>query len=100
MDHTQDINTLDIDAQTDRPEFDRPPFYRKHLQSNDNILSIRLNEAERKQLTYIKNILRFEADGTALKVCLEIAVNVLHNTFNDDLLRYISDARRVRPGPK
>lgn len=82
----------------EHPSFERPPFYRKHTDTTDDIISIRLNPQEREQLKRIKQMLRLDADGTALKTCLTISQNVLLGTFGADLLAYLTDARRVRPG--
>ena len=59
-----------------------------------------LNDQERAMLNEVKTALRLDGDSTTLKLCLEIARNVLISTFGKETLQYLTDARRVRPGPK
>jgi len=79
------------------PSFDKPPFVRKHLETQTDIVNVRLNEQERSELQLIKKLLQLEGDSTALKTGLSIALNVLQNTFGEPLLAYICSQRRVRP---
>lgn len=81
----------------DYPTFDKPPFIRKHLETQTDIVNVRLNEQERTKLQQLKKLLQIDADSTALKAGLSISLNVLQHTFGESLLAYICSQRRVRP---
>jgi len=82
---------------TDHPSFDKPPFVRKHLETKDDILNVRLNTQERAQLEDLKDTLQLDADSTALKAALTIAQNVLNSTIGKENMKYLCSQRRIRP---
>lgn len=77
--------------------FDKPPFVRKHLETQTDIVNVRLNEQERSELKCMKKMLQIDGDSTALKAGVTIALNVLQHTFGESLLSYLCSQRRVRP---
>lgn len=79
--------------------FDKKPFERKHLDTKDDILSIRLNDEERVRLKQLKDILQYDSDGRVLKDALIVMQNVVSGTFGEKLMRYISSQRRVKASP-
>ena len=80
--------------------FEKPAFTRVHLNTDEDIVSIRLNEQERAELREIKDMLRLDADGTAFKFCVTIAKNVLQSVLGKELVRFLTSPRRLRPGRK
>lgn len=85
---------------TDRPDFDKKPFVRKHLDTSRDMSNIGWNEEERKQLDALKSLFRCDADATAAKKAMEFAHNALLGLPNDNFYRWLSEPRRLRPGPK
>ncbi|MBI4140394.1 hypothetical protein HY485_01010 [Candidatus Woesearchaeota archaeon] len=85
---------------TEEPSFDKAPFVRKHLDTTDDIITLRLNDEERAQLNDVKETLQLDADGTALKIALDVAQNVILGTVGKKTMQYLCSQRRVRPKAK
>jgi len=77
---------------------DDKPFYRKHLEQEDKsrVITIRVNSEEEALIKQAKLLLDVEADGKAIKICFNIGLNVLHNTFGEKLIKYLSSTKRER----
>lgn len=56
---------------------ERRPFVRQHLEKQADVFTIKLNEAERKELEEWKHLLQQEKDSTALKQLARIGAKVL-----------------------
>lgn len=86
----------------EHPDFGQSkPFEKRYAgESKDDKVDTRLNAQERLMLNELKEMLRLDADSTALKTGMEIAHNVLQGTFGKPLLAYLCSPRRIRPGPK
>ena len=83
-----------------RMKFKKKSFERVHAHTFDDTVNMRFNDAERAMLNEIKDWLRIDADGTAVKTAMKIGHNVLQGTFSREMLRYLSSPRRMRPGPR
>jgi len=70
------------------------PFKAKKVyeegEARPDFVNVRLNQEEREVLNRLKYLLNIEQDSKALKFGCQIALNVLHNTLTDKMLRYIS----------
>lgn len=77
------------------------PWERRHLESKGDFCNLRLNETERQQLNELKDIFRCDQDSTIFKQCLQLVHgNVTQSQSNKAFFQWLSNARRVRPGPK
>ena len=79
------------------PALDKKPFERKHLDTAQDIVNIRLNAQEREELNLLKSILHAESNGTVIKWCVNFLLNVIQSKSNEQFYRWLSDERRVRP---
>lgn len=78
-------------------QFDQKPFVRKHLDTADDVITVRLNDVERVKLNEFKALMSIDGDSTAFKKALIVAMNVLLSTFGKETMAYLSSPRRVRP---
>lgn len=60
------------------------------------IISVSLNKEERQLLDGVKVLLNLKNDSRAMKVCLIIASNVIHNFLGDRLTKYLFKKDRVK----
>lgn len=60
------------------------------------VLSIRLNRKERAQLNELKRLLHQHQDAKVFKAGLLALRNVIRYGLGDDLMRYLTDERRVK----
>lgn len=68
---------------------EQKPFVRYHEEKQADSFAVRLNEEERKLLEDVKQILQQEKDSTAIKQCLLIAAEVIHDKKNTVLLEIV-----------
>lgn len=82
---------------------DKEPF--RMYQSEEQIaeqkkkswtISVRVNEEEQALIKQAKQDLHLKTDSTALKILARVGLNVLHNSFSADILRYLTDPSRRR----
>jgi len=85
---------------SDYPDFEQKPFRRKHLETTDVIVNIRLNEDERQMLMRMRDLFRCDQNATVFKKCMEYTQNALHGQSQQPFIRWLSESRRVRPGKK
>lgn len=79
---------------------EKAPFVRtkldEELTQRDDTFTVRLNARERELLNIIKRDLDLKSDGTALKECAWIGINVLHGVFGTRLVKYLFKKERNR----
>lgn len=76
---------------------EKEPFVNYTLgEKTKDTFTVRLNDEERKMLEEIKDCLNVAQDGKALKIAARIGLNVLHNTFGRDFLRYLFKKDRLK----
>lgn len=87
----------------DYPSFDKEPFRQKYLEGEapreQRVVAVKFNDEEFKMLEEVKMLLNCPFDSTALKLALRQLRKVLLNTLDDEVLRYLTSARRRRLNP-
>lgn len=78
------------------------PFTTKYLddekeETENEILTIRINAKEREIINWIKETLHYTQDAKAIKVGLTITKNVIQNSFGSDLMSKLCSEKRNRP---
>ncbi len=51
--------------------------------------TVRMNQEEEAMINELKVLLNIKSNGKALKIGARVAINVLHGTFGDKVLRYL-----------
>lgn len=72
------------------------PFQVTHGKTEKDSVDIRLNVEERAQLDKFMDLTNIPFEGTAYKIALDIALNVLHNTLGSANLQYLFSQKRRR----
>ena len=84
-------------------EFDQLPFRQKYLEGEGrkrDIQPVSFNAEERAKLEELKKLFHCDQDSLVLKKCLEYVYgDVIHNPSRAAFFRWLSEVRRVRPGP-
>ena len=76
-------------------------FRLKHLDSKADMVTLRMNERDRQTLNQLKRIFRCDMDSTVVKKCVEYVYgHVVHSPGTRSFFGWLSESRRVRPGPK
>jgi len=60
------------------------------------VISLRINESEKALIDKAKTILDIESDTKALKIMAKIGLNVIQNTFSEEIIKYLSSSKRER----
>ena len=60
------------------------------------VISLRINENEHQLIQKAKTILDIESDTKALKILARIGLNVIQNTFSEEIVKYLSSSKRER----
>lgn len=81
-------------------QFDKRPFERKYLEGEEprkkDVVPVSLNSSERELLESMKERLNCPMDSTVLKLALKQLHKVILNGFDDEVLQYLTSARRRR----
>ena len=60
------------------------------------VISLRINEEEKALIEKAKKLLDIESDTKALKIMARIGLNVIQNTFSEEIVKYLSASKRER----
>ncbi|MBI2101658.1 hypothetical protein HYT53_03520 [Candidatus Woesearchaeota archaeon] len=80
---------------TQKP-FTRTRLEEEKAQNKRQLISVSLNESERKLLDDIKKSLNVPSDSTALKEMAWVGWNVIQHTFSPEVLKWLTSAERIR----
>ncbi len=78
-----------------------PAFRSKYLdnekiETESEILTIRINKAERELINELKQLLSYSQDAKVIKIGLVFTRNVIRNTFSDEIMKKLCAQDRTR----